>query len=790
MLKRFTPLALMFATLGFFSSQTVFACDAGESEIIVNIDSPWGSINWTVTDADGAELGSGNEDGGTVCIPEDIPIYFNIDGYMYLGDQTQVFYDGVLIVELNGYDLYGDDLSFPINFAEGQNCYEAVLITEGSFTAPNPNYWYEFTPASTGSYRLTTCDLGNTCNTKLWIYNHCEGLVPTEFAEGTYSYNDDACGELAEINVILVGGDTYYIRVGDVLDFCEGTAINWTLSYEGEPTGCTDLFACNYDPLAMDDDGSCLYPGNPDCPNGPDLVLEELTFDGEVGGWGADFTLEQVDADDDYGSCYLSEGALLGSGMRDVLKFGIQIWNYGDEDYHIGSVGDSPYLVYDPCHGHYHYVDYGEYLLYDSLGNEIPAGHKNGYAVMDLCGIGGGYGGGDMGISAGCYDAYSKGTGGQWVDITDVPDGTYTLVARVNWENHPDIDGRVETNLANNWLSTCLKITHSLAGDLVAEIVDSCSTYLDCLGEVFGNATYDCDGNCMGWHHVGDLNSDSTRTYDDVDLYATNILDNTIIAQVCNDANADSDIDVVDAALVMGCSNQSLGYVHATDLCDLPMNLVSMFDTVTLSIGNVNPAMHYLDIYSENPTAKILGLQFAMEGITIDSVVNLAAETDGSDFRITYSADEIIALGYSEVAIAVRAEPIPILRIYYTAALPADVCIKHFTAAVNDAFKEVNVAMENNCVTIEETGVTYSTVDPFHISVQPNPFSESTNIIFSNPNHHDCIFELVNLNGAVIRTISTTDEQILIERNDLPAGVYMYRLTGYNNSQKGKIVIQ
>ncbi|MBK7819331.1 MAG: hypothetical protein IPJ60_18705 [Sphingobacteriaceae bacterium] len=46
------------------------------------------------------------------------------------------------------------------------------------------------------------------------------------------------------------------------------------------------------------------------------------------------------------------------------------------------------------------------------------------FAVMDLCGFGG-YTGADMGISAGCYDAYGGGNRGQWIDVTDMPDGIY-----------------------------------------------------------------------------------------------------------------------------------------------------------------------------------------------------------------------------------------------------------------------------------------------------------------------------------------------------------------------------
>lgn len=679
-------------------------------------------------------------------------------------------------------------VSYAAPLMVGEDCNTAVSITEGTYTAPNPDYWYSFTVPTTGTYVISTCDMGNTCDTRLYVYDHCVGLIPTELAEGTLSYNDDYCGSQSQITTLLEAGDLVYIRIGDAETACAGESINWSIAYTGLPTGCIDAFACNYSPIAMVDDGSCIYPGNPDCPSGPDLVLDETYFDGDIStGWGTDFQLSTINADDWTNSCYIDEGSLTGPGMRTIIRFGIKIWNLGDEDYHIGTAAENPYLVFDPCHGHTHYIDYGEYLLYDSLGTEIPVGHKNGFAVMDLCGIGG-YNGADMGISAGCFDAYGLGTGGQWIDITDVPDGTYTFVARVNWENHPDIEGRVETNLANNWRSRCIHIWRD-AGVINAEMIDDCPLYIDCLGEIWGTAQLDCEGNCNGWHHIGDLNEDSTRLYDDVDLYVNNILSNTIIADMCNDANNDSDIDVVDAALVMGCANQTYGYTHDTDLCELPVAMMNTSDTVTYSIGTVNAPFGYLDIYSLNPSARVLGAQFTMEGITIDSVANLCPEVFGENYMLTYTDNEVIALGHNEVPYQIHFEPIPTFRIFYTATYPTEICIKHFTAAVNEDFEEVVTALDNSCVTVDETGIQYYASNPLEISIQPNPFSTAAELHFSNAGHQ--VFDLVitDINGNVVRTLNTTGNTITINRDELPAGMYLYRLTGISESQSGKFVI-
>jgi hypothetical protein len=690
-------------------------------------------------------------------------------------------------------------LEFPVSPAlaapmllDGEDCDHAVTVTEGTYTAPNPDYWYVFTVGATGTYVLSSCFPDNTCDTRIYLYSYCLGLIPSELAEGTLSYNDDYCGTRSQITTLLTEGDVIYIRIGDAETACAGQEIIWSLTYAGEPEGCTDTYACNWSPIAMIDDGSCIYAGNPDCPSGPDLVLDPTYLDGGFGGgWDADFQLGTINADDWTNECYINEGSLTGYGIRTVVKFGIKIDNQGDEDYHIGTSDESPFLEFDPCHGHIHYVDYGEYLLYDSVGNEIPVGHKNGFAVMDLCGIGGGYNGYNMGISSGCYDIYGLGTGGQWMDITDVPNGTYTFVARVNWENHPDIDGRVETSLANNWRSRCMKITRDVDSVISVEMIDDCATFIDCLGEIWGPSKLDCEGVCNGWHHVGDLNEDSTRAFDDVSLYVDNILDNTILAEICNDANNDSDIDVVDATLVMGCANESLGYTHDVELCELPQTMFNEMDTVTYSIGSINPAFSYLDIYSLNPTARILSAQFDMEGITIDSVQNLCPETFGANYQITHTDDEVIAIGYNEVPYQIHAEAIPTFRIFYTTTYPAEICIKRFTAAVNENFEEVNTKLEDNCKTVEVVlGIPTVTTDILKVKIQPNPFSNTAVFSFENPLNKAFTLELSDLNGNMIRSYQVQGNSVTIDREDLAAGMYIYRLTGGTASQSGKFVIQ
>ena len=62
-----------------------------------------------------------------------------------------------------------------------------------------------------------------------------------------------------------------------------------------------------------------------------------------------------------------------------------------------------------------------------------------------------------MGISAGCGDIYSSGLSCQWIDVTDVEDGTYYLVVRAA-EFIPDALGREEMDYDNNHAAVCINL--------------------------------------------------------------------------------------------------------------------------------------------------------------------------------------------------------------------------------------------------------------------------------------------------------------------------------------------
>jgi len=761
-------------------------CESGESEIaVVIVPDNWpNEISWELL-YDGEVFGSGTSQGDTICFDSSIEtpcLQFSIhDSYgdgIYAPGGYWLYQDGVEIA--TGYNYgYGETVNF--NCAPGETCNDAFELTEadyGTVAQASGSAWYIFTPPANGMYLFSTC--GVSCDTRLWIYDYCNMGNFDNTNEGTIYYDDEqgGCGEQANLTVLLEGGETYWIRMGLGDDNSDGACeqgFDWEFDFIGPPTGCTDEEACNYNPLAEVDSGDCVYPGDPDC-TGPDLIV---VADAIVNSLSAQ--VMQVSETD----CYIEEGCLNGYGDRELVRFTTHIKNIGTLDYYIGvpSQADNNQFEWGDCHNHWHHKGYAKYDLFTLEGQVIPIGFKNGFCVMDLECSGGGtgqYGCGNMGISAGCGDIYGSGLSCQWIDVTDVEDGTYYLVVRANYDFIPDALGRAENSYENNHAAVCINLDRT-TGELVVETVDGCEPFNDCMGVPFGTAETDCNGDCNGTALMGDLDNNGVQEYADAVAYVEHILGDDIEALPCTDVDQDDEITVTDAAHLALCQLFNELHQHPDssgfhDKCNFPVNhIVNPFDTVHFTIGAVNWGQQYMDIHVHNPNNRIVGYQFSMSGISIASAVSIA---DPIEYPITPSFTpggvEVIGLSYENQSFPKHYEYVPFVRLYWV-SIEEEVCIDFITDIVNEDYHNTLHVIEDGCITANGVSESWDAEAPM---LYPNPMTERATIRFANPTRQPMLLNITDATGRVVYTANPNGNTHVIERGNLTAGSYVYTISG------------
>ena len=272
--------------------------------------------------------------------------------------------------------------------------------------------WYRWTaPASTP---VTIDTIGSSFDTLLGVYTGSSVSSLT-----TIAGNDDISDTIRKSRVSFtpVAGATYQIAV-DGWGGATGTiTLNWTQS----------------------------------AGNLPDLII-----------WGPSISPRITTVTFSSSSCAVVEG-LVQAGTRKLLRFSTETRNQGTADIHLGNPATNPQFVWAPCHGHYHFNNYANYRLLDGNGQQVAAGLKIGFCLLDSirwdanAPSGAKYDCGNQGIQQGWGDVYDSTLDGQWIDITGVPDGNYTLEMEVNPERRLP-----ESNYDNN--ITRIPITIGNAG--------------------------------------------------------------------------------------------------------------------------------------------------------------------------------------------------------------------------------------------------------------------------------------------------------------------------------------
>jgi hypothetical protein len=184
----------------------------------------------------------------------------------------------------------------------------------------------------------------------------------------------------------------------------------------------------------------------------PDLVLDAAYLIDTI-------ARDIVQTDD---MCLMKEGCVTGLGERRVIRFGSRTGNIGNADFLLGKPeAGNPYWTYDACHDSYDLAGFAFYELFDAnTGARVVTGAKNAFCLRDsepwaleggpFCGS---YDCVGQGIGQGCADNYGSELQCQWVDITGLPPGVYTL--RVTINANRDI---AELDYGNNVVNVAVEI--------------------------------------------------------------------------------------------------------------------------------------------------------------------------------------------------------------------------------------------------------------------------------------------------------------------------------------------
>jgi len=637
--------------------------------------------SWKIFDNNNVIVAQGTSNDATFCINSTchrFEIYDSAGNGLTGTGNYKIYLNGALVAQ--GAQFGTRDIRY-VNCPEGTSCNDPLNAVLGLNEVPFDNSWYVFTPAQTGQYQISTCGYA-ACDTRVWVYDYCVMANFDNTVEATLTYNDDFCGVQAQVNSFLSGGTTYYVRVGST-GACAGSSYDVNFEYLGPVAGCMDINACNYQPLASVS-GPCYYNGDPNCSTlGPDLSVNQSQMFSSL----TSTTIVNSDA------CLVNEGCLQSNvGTRQILRFTTYISNIGNQDYFIGAPSASnSQFTFDPCHGHYHYAGYAEYLLFDANGSLMPnIGFKNGFCVLDLTcpsGITAQFNCGNMGITAGCADYYSSNLSCQWIDITGVPAGTYYLVIRTNWDQSPDQNGRYELRYDNNYAQVCISFGRDANNNIInfTKNIASCPAVEDCLGIPFGDAQTDCVGNCPGVVKSGDVNNDGYLTPQDEHLYGEAAVNGGVAVNACNDLNADGEITIADASYVGQCIHQQqdagvppLEY----ESCGWDPEIQDP-ETVTLSLANLNTSASTFDVVVSNPQNELWALQFDIAGATISSVQNLLP-TATWNAHLHFDGNTIAVTSEGNTKVPTFTNATAILRVTYSSLSGSTVCISNIIDVLND----------------------------------------------------------------------------------------------------------
>ena len=158
--------------------------------------------------------------------------------------------------------------------------------------------------------------------------------------------------------------------------------------------------------------------------------------------------------------CAVVERCVRASGRRSLLRFDIAVANVGKGDLKLGDPRRNPQVFqFSPCHGHYHFRNLITYEVHNMRGKLVFRGSKqafclrDNYPYLENAPASSGYDCDNQGITAGWEDVYDRSLDCQWIDVTGIRPGKYTLRATLNGARRIQ-----ESNMSNNRMTVSFTV--------------------------------------------------------------------------------------------------------------------------------------------------------------------------------------------------------------------------------------------------------------------------------------------------------------------------------------------
>ena len=307
---------------------------------------------------------------------------------------------------------------------------------------------------------------GSTVGANMWTpreYSACgvpmrDGarlrVIATDLGEGIL--------EAAIDNVVVTGYHDAGLcdgGVGSICDPSHDAACADALLCCADGTVNTGVYRCMNPVPGLEYPVASTGPGEPPAGplgcNAPDLFP---TADG-MSVWEDELFVEMD-------SCTLFEGCVGAPGWRQLLRFDTITPNSGSRDLIMGVPSNHPDLFhFSECHQHYHFDGYAQYQLLD--GEDVVAtGHKQAFCLLDWNswawpGDDNQYTCVNQGIQNGWQDIYGGLLDCNWIDVTGVPPGEYTLRISIN---PPREDTAVAPLVERDYTNNVLDVAVTLSG--------------------------------------------------------------------------------------------------------------------------------------------------------------------------------------------------------------------------------------------------------------------------------------------------------------------------------------